>query len=266
MAFEISLLRIWAEGLMVVLVFMTLVWLWSVKLKNASIVDPFWGLGFVVAIMWYAFRVPMDDFHQWVLVILVMIWGFRLFTYLFLRNYGKEEDYRYRQFRKDYGEQRYWWVSFFQVFMLQGALLAFISVTLLGGLYPNQNGLYHLPVLIIAVFLWLVGFFFETVGDWQMYRFKSDPTNRGKVMDRGLWKYTRHPNYFGDTMVWWGFGLFAVYNGYWYTLAGSLVMTWLIINISGVAMLERDLVKRRTGYDEYIRKTPAFFPWFPSKR
>jgi steroid 5-alpha reductase family enzyme len=263
---ELSFWRLWLEGFIVVLAFMTLVWAWSVRLKNASIVDPFWGLGFVVAAMWYAFRLPMVSIHQWVLLLMVMVWGFRLFTYLFLRNYGKEEDYRYQQFRKNYGEDRYWWVSFFQVFMLQGVLLAFISVTLLGGLYPKPNGAGQWPVLVLAGLIWLVGFIFETVGDWQMYRFKSDPDNKGKIMDRGLWKYTRHPNYFGDTMVWWGYALFAVYNGYWYTLAGTLVMTWLIVNISGVAMLERNLIRRRPGYEEYIRKTPAFFPWFPSQK
>lgn len=259
----ISFWQLWAEAAGLVLVFMSMVWLVSVKVKNAGIVDPFWGLGFVLAATWYAWRLPLLNAYQLWLWSMVVIWGLRLFAYLFLRNFGKPEDYRYAQFRQNYGPERYWWFSFFQVFMLQGVLLAFISVTLLGALYPSEPG--KLVWLMAGITLFCIGFVFESVGDWQMARFKADPQNRQKVMDKGLWRFTRHPNYFGDTMVWWGFAAVAVYNGYPLAIAGALLMTWLIVKISGVAMLERNLKTRRPGYDDYIRRTPAFFPWFPKK-
>ncbi|MFN2395167.1 MAG: DUF1295 domain-containing protein [Bacteroidales bacterium] len=256
--------KLWLEGFIVVLVFMSLIWLWSIRLKNAGIVDPFWGLGFVLVTIWYAYRISLTEVHQLVLLAMVVIWGTRLFLYLFIRNYGKEEDYRYRQFRQNYGEKRYWWFSFFQVFMLQGILLTFISFSILGGMVMSQTG--HPAWFILSIIFWIVGFVFEAGGDYQMTRFKADPENAGKVMDKGFWRYTRHPNYFGDTMVWWGYALMAIYNGYWWTMAGSILMTWLIIRISGVALLEKNLKNRRKGYEEYIKQTPAFFPWFPSKK
>lgn len=259
------MINIWLEGFGVVIAFMTLIWIWSVRLQNAGIVDPFWGLGFVVVTGYYTWRIPIIETYQWVVAILVAIWGLRLFLYLLRRNFGKEEDYRYRQFRKNYGEHRYWWFSFFQVFLLQGVLLAFISVTILGAIYPLQSDRIPGFGFYAGALLWLTGFIFETVGDYQMARFKSDPSHKGKVMDRGLWRYTRHPNYFGDTMVWWGYGLMAIDNGYYWSVAGSMLMTFLIVRISGVAMLERNLKTRRPGYDQYIQRTSAFFPWFPKR-
>ena len=258
-----EIFKLWMEGFVVILVFMSLIWIWSVRLKNAGIVDPFWGLGFVVVTIWYAYRVSFTEAPQWVLLAMVAIWGTRLFLYLFIRNYGKEEDYRYQQFRRNYGEKRYWWFSFIQVFMLQGVLLSFISISILGGLFPSQTG--HPFWFILSIIFWTVGFVFEAGGDFQMARFKANPNNSGKVMDKGFWRFTRHPNYFGDTMVWWAYALMAVYNGYWWAIAGAGLMTLLIIRISGVAMLEKNLKTRRQGYDEYIKRTPAFFPWFPSK-
>ncbi|TVQ88901.1 MAG: DUF1295 domain-containing protein [Bacteroidetes bacterium] len=258
-----EILKLWLEGFAVVLVFMTLIWIWSVRIHNAGIVDPFWGMGFVTVTAWYAYRLNITEPHQWILLAMVAIWGLRLFLYLFLRNYGKEEDYRYQQFRSNYGEKRYWWFSFFQVFMLQGVLLAFISISILGGIFPSEQG--NTVWLIFSIIFWLVGFGFEAGGDYQMAKFKAEPGNKGKVMDKGLWRYTRHPNYFGDTMVWWAYALMAVYNGYWWAIAGAGLMTWLIIKISGVAMLEKNLKTRREGYEDYIKRTSAFFPWFPSK-
>ncbi len=259
--------KLWLEGFAVVLFFMTAIWLWSVSLKNAGIVDPFWGLGFVVVSWWFAWRLWPADLLQAIILGMVSLWGMRLFIYLFIRNYGKEEDYRYQQFRKNYGAHRYWWFSFFQVFMLQGVLLAFISVSILGGIFPQEGGPNNPTIIaVLAAVFWLIGFFFESVGDFQMARFKANPQNKGKVMDKGLWRYTRHPNYFGDAMVWWGFALFSVYNGYYWAIAGAVVMTWLLLKISGVAMLERNLKTRRPGYEQYIQRTPAFFPWFPRKQ
>jgi steroid 5-alpha reductase family enzyme len=197
-------------------------------------------------------------------LILLILWGIRLSAHIFKRNLGKEEDYRYQEFRKRYGEKRYWWFSFFQVFLLQGGLLWLISAPLLGvSLYSAEKPFGIVDV--IAFIFWLTGFVFEAGGDWQLSRFKSNPANRGKLLQTGLWKYTRHPNYFGDAMIWWGFALFSVAAGCYLPVLSALLMNWLLLRVSGVAMLERTLVQTKPSYEKYIRQTRAFFPWFPKQ-
>lgn len=256
-----DILPIAFEGLVLILAYMTLIWFWSLRLRNAGIVDPFWGLGFVILVWFYVPHMRMDSPEDYVLPVMTSIWGLRLFFYLFIRNYGKPEDHRYAGFRQHYGAHRYWWVSFFQVFMLQGILLWLVSSTLLGGLWGA--GPVHMVLYYTGIFLWLLGLLFESLGDYQLSRFKADPRHKGQVMDRGLWRYTRHPNYFGETMVWWGFGLIALARGNYWGFAGTLIMTWLLIRISGVAMLEPKLEQRLKGYAAYKGRTSAFFPWFP---
>lgn len=243
---------------------MTLLWIASVFLKNVSIVDCFWGIGFVLAAISYYLNTE-DHFTRKELVVgLVIIWGLRLSIYLGWRNWGKEEDYRYQQFRKDYGAKRYWWFSFFQVFLLQGVLSWIVSAPLLAAMYyMPSTPLNYIDYVAIAI--WVVGFAFEAGGDYQLARFKSNATNKGKLLQTGFWKYTRHPNYFGDAAVWWAFGLFAIAVGNYITLLGPILMTWLIIKISGVAMLERTLKDTKPQYNAYREKTNAFFPWFPKK-
>ncbi len=244
----------------ITLICMTLLWILSVKLTNASIVDIFWGMGFVIVNAVYFFLLEETFLRSILILVLVSLWGIRLTVYLGWRNSGKGEDYRYQEFRRTYGEKRYWWVSFFQVFLLQGALIMLISLPLLGAHYETSSN--ELVVLdYIAILIWIIGFFFETVGDLQMARFKSDPENKGKVMDKGLWKYTRHPNYFGDTAVWWAYGLFCIAAGSYWPVLGSIVMTILIIKVSGVSMLERTITDRRPDYADYIKKTSAFIQW-----
>ena len=243
---------------------MTLLWLVSVVLKNASIADPFWGLGFVIMSGFYFINGDGFESRKIFLLILVTIWGLRLSAWLAWRNSGKGEDFRYRQFRKNYGEKRYWWVSFFQVFMLQGILMWLVSAPLLGAYY--YGGTKVLNILDFAgILLWVTGFVFEAGGDYQLARFKTDPSNKGKVLDKGFWRFTRHPNYFGDASVWWGYGLICLATGSWVPLLGSILMTLLVIRVSGVVMLERTLKNNKPGYEEYIRKTSAFIPWFPRK-
>jgi len=147
---------------------------------------------------------------------------------------------------------------------LQGGLMMIISLPLLGiALKTNSDALNLFDYL--AIFIWIIGFIFEAVGDYQLNAFKRQPENKGKLLTTGLWRYTRHPNYFGDAAVWWGFGLLAIASGaYWYSL-GALIMTYLIIKISGVALLERSLSDVKPGYEDYIRTTSAFFPWIPKK-
>ncbi|NNC69427.1 MAG: DUF1295 domain-containing protein, partial [Flavobacteriaceae bacterium] len=179
--------------------------------------------------------------------------------------WNKEEDYRYQQFRNDYGAQRYWWFSFFQVFLLQGFLLWLISAPLLAAIYFGSTT--SLNILdYVAILFWLIGFTFEAGGDYQLAKFKSNPENKGKLLTSGFWKYTRHPNYFGDATVWWAFGLFSIAAGAYLPILSSILMSLLIIKISGVAMLEKTLKHTKPEYKEYIERTNAFFPWFPKKK
>ncbi len=257
-------ISIFLFGLAVVMLQMTLLWLLSVQLKNVSIVDPFWGLGFVLAACCYfLFKQGLPE-RSILVLILVTIWGLRLFFHLVIRNWNKGEDYRYAQFRKDYGPKRYWWFSFFQVFLLQGLLLWIISAPLLAAMYYGAQGDFNFFDLLGVVF-WSIGILFEAGGDYQLARFKKDPQNKGKLLTTGLWRYTRHPNYFGDAAIWWGFGCFSVASGSYWPLISSILMSWLLLKVSGVALLERNLKQHKPGYEDYVKKTSAFIPWFPKK-
>lgn len=256
--------EVYFSGLIVILVMMFILWVFSVILKNVSIVDYFWGPGFILAATYYYLNSDGNIVRKNTIFILTIIWGLRLAVYLLWRNRGKGEDFRYRQFRESYGEHRYWWISFFQTFMLQGILMWLISAPLLGAMYYGKNigfGFFD----IAGIIFWLTGLFFEAVGDLQMARFKAADKNKGTVMNKGLWRYTRHPNYFGDTSVWWGYGLICLAAASYLPVLGSLLMTALIIKVSGVALLEKSMVERKPDYKEYIEKTSAFIPWFPKK-
>jgi steroid 5-alpha reductase family enzyme len=259
-----SFSQVYLQALLIILFLMSLVWMISTIIKNVSIVDYFWGLGFVVSCCFYFINTEGNETRKILLTSLVSIWGLRLSVYLFWRNRGKGEDFRYREFRKKYGENRYWWVSFFQTFLLQGILMWLISAPLLGAQFSGENHPIAIPDYL-GIVLWIIGFSFEAGGDLQLAWFRTNPENRGKVLDKGFWKYTRHPNYFGDAAIWWGFGLMSVSAGNWLPFLGSLLMTGLIIRVSGVALLEKTLVEQKPQYREYIRKTSSFLPWFPKK-
>jgi len=248
----------------VVLGMMTVLWLVSLALKNSSIVDIFWGAGFVL-FSWVAFFLTPEGFlpRKLILVTLVTLWGLRLSIYILLRNWKKPEDFRYQKWREQHGKN-WWWYSYLQVFLLQGGLMWIIAAPLLAAMV-SPNAPSHLVVGDYAgVFLWLIGFFFESVGDWQLKRFKADPANKGKVLDRGVWKYTRHPNYFGDAAQWWGFYFLAASAGAWWTIFSPILMTTLLVRVSGVKLLEKTL-ETRPGYKEYVARTSAFIPWFQKK-
>lgn len=254
--------QLYLAGGAAILALMTLLWVWSVAVRDASLVDLFWGPGFSLPALVY-FALGDGDFgRRALLTTLVMIWGLRLGLHLYRRNLGKGEDYRYQAWRRQYGAA-YWWVSFFQVYLLQGGLMWLISAPLLAaqlGPAPALNLLDGLGALV-----WGVGFLFEAVGDWQLARFKADPANAGQVMDRGLWRYTRHPNYFGDACLWWGHWLIACSAPWgWATAFAPALMTFLLLRVSGVALLEQNLF-RRPGYREYVARTSAFFPWPPKR-
>jgi steroid 5-alpha reductase family enzyme len=260
----VTFLNIYLQALLVIMMLMFLLWIISIILKNVSIVDLFWGFGFVLVSIFYFFNTHGNITRKVILVTLVSIWGLRLSSYLTWRNYGKGEDFRYREFRRKYGRKRYWWISFFQVFILQGLLMWLISAPLLGAQFYEKNE--SLNFLDFAgMILWLTGFIFEAGGDYQLSVFKADPSNKGKVLNKGFWHYTRHPNYFGDTMVWWGYGLICLAAGSIWPVFGSVLMTGLIIKISGVALLEKSLKEQKPQYQEYIKNTSAFIPWFPKK-
>jgi steroid 5-alpha reductase family enzyme len=234
-------------------------WVVSLAIRDASIVDIVWGLGFVL-VAWVSFAVADgSDARRALVVVLTTLWGVRLAGYLAWRNLGQGEDYRYQAMRRRHGA-RFGLVSLFLVFGLQGLGMWTVSLPVQAAQVPDTpSGLVALDYVGLA--LWCAGMFFETVGDLQLARFRSDPSNGGKVMDRGLWRYTRHPNYFGDFCVWWGLGAIALATGEaWWALAGPLVMTVLLMRVSGVPMLERHMRKRRPGYEDYARRTSAFFP------
>lgn len=236
-------------------------WLVSVRIRNASIVDITWGLGFVLVAWVVRWQGHTNTARQWLLVAMVTVWGLRLAGYLFWRNHGQPEDYRYRAMRKRYGD-RFPVVSLITVFVLQGVLMWIVSLPVQLGQVRDRPGVG--AVAVVGAVLWLVGMVFEGVGDLQLARFKSDPTNDSKVMDHGLWRYTRHPNYFGDACVWWGTALVAAESrtGAW-GLIGALVMTVLLLRVSGVALLEKSLRKRKPDYQAYVERTSAFFPLPP---
>ena len=252
------------QAAIIILVLVTLLWIWSVFIKNVSIVDIFWGFGFVVVNVFYVLMSGDLNARKILILALVSIWGLRLSIYLAFRNLGKGEDFRYQEFRRNFGPKRYWWFSFFQAFLLQGALIMMISLPLLGISTSNSSG--DLKVLdYIGIIVWIIGFSFEAGGDFQLAHFKKDIKNKGKVLNIGFWKYTRHPNYFGDAAVWWAYALLSIAAGGYWQVIGSVIMTLLIIKISGVSLLEKTLKKTKPQYKEYIQKTNSFFPWFPKK-
>ena len=257
-------MTLFLQATLIILVLVTLLWIWSVIIKNVSIVDLFWGFGFVVINAFYVFMSGELNTRKILILILVSLWGLRLAIYLAWRNIGKGEDFRYQEFRRNYGPERYWWFSFFQTFLLQGALIMIVSLPLLGINSSTSSG--DLNVLdYIGIVVWIIGFSFEAGGDFQLARFKKDPANKGKVLNTGFWKYTRHPNYFGDSAVWWSYAIFSMAAGSYWQIIGSVVMTLLIIKVSGVALLEKTLKNTKPQYREYVQKTSSFFPWFPKK-
>ena len=251
-------------SLVVVAIATVALWLVSLQLRDASIADPFWGTGFIF-VSWTA--VMYNGVTNWravLLAVLITIWGLRLSLFLLWRSRGHGEDSRYVAMRTHHG-QRFWWVSLFTVFLLQGVLLWFVAMPI-QVVAAGESGATVGMLDALGVLVWLVGLIFESVGDWQLARFKSDPGNAGKVLDSGLWRYTRHPNYFGDFCVWWGIFLIAASGGYWWTIASPLLMSFLLMKVSGVALLEKTIVNRRPKYEDYIRRTNAFFPGLPKKQ
>ena len=246
-----------------VFVYMIAVFLIAVLAKDNSIVDVAWGPGFIlVAVVTFWLR-PGSEARHLLITLLVAIWGLRLAIHIYLRNRGRGEDFRYAKWRKDWGR---WFIprSFFQVFMLQGIFMLIISSPLVLVNRSPESGLTLLDAL--GGILWLIGFLFEAIGDYELKRFKQKPESKGKIMTTGLWKYTRHPNYFGEAALWWGIWLIALsVDSGWAAVISPLTISFLLLKVSGVTMLE----KKYAGNEEfaaYARRTSPFFPWFPKKK
>ena len=241
-------------------VLMVLLWFASLALRDVSIVDGFWGFGFVVIAGTTFFLTGDVTNRKTLLLALTSAWGLRLTAYLARRKFGAPEDYRYHAMRDRIGP-RFWIVSLAIVFGLQGVIMNVVALPLLAG-QLDDSPLGWLDAVGFAV--WGVGFLFEAVGDLQLARFKGDPRYEDKVLDHGLWRYTRHPNYFGNFMVWWGIYLISVGAGNtWWTIISPLLMSFLLLRVSGVTLLESSLRERKAGYAEYAARTSTFFPWPP---
>jgi steroid 5-alpha reductase family enzyme len=237
-------------------------WLASVARRDVSIVDSLWSLFFLTGALVYAALAGAGGARTLLVLALVLLWALRLAAYLTWRNWGEPEDRRYQAIRAR-NEPGFEWKSVYLVFGLQ-VLLAWICAlpvyAALGGAAPLG------PLDYAGAALWLAGFCFETVADWQLARFRADPASRGRVLDTGLWRYTRHPNYFGEALLWWGLYLVAVAAGGAWTVFAPLLLTWLLLRVSGVTLLEQDIHERRPAYRDYVARTSAFLPWPPRER
>lgn len=259
-----ALLGVLGPTLAAVAALFFVLWLVSLALRDASIVDIFWGLAFVTIAAAAHAVTPAPAPRATLVLVLVGLWGARLAVYLAWRNWGQGEDYRYQAMRRRHGA-RFARVSLYTVFGLQAALSWVVSLPVQAAIAaPEPVALGVLDAL--GVLLVAIGLVFESVGDFQLARFKADPANRGRVMDRGLWAWTRHPNYFGDAVVWWGlFAIACATPGGALTVVGPALMTFLLVRVSGVALLERTIRKRRPEYDDYVRRTSAFLPRPPRR-
>ncbi len=239
-------------------------WLLSIASRDASIVDVFWGLGFVLVA---ALSNSEDGYapRQAIVGLLVSLWGIRLAVHLLLRNRGKGEDPRYQAMRKRW-KNRFPIVSLVTVFVFQGTGMVIVSLPIQATMRATSPANIT-PLDVIGAVLCAGGIAFEAIGDLQLTRFKAKRGNGKKVMDKGLWRYTRHPNYFGDALMWWGFGLVAIAVQAWWALVGPALMTFLLVRVSGLALLERRMIKakKRPDYAAYIARTSAFVPMPPKK-
>ncbi len=246
----------WLLGLALIAALGVLAWGVSLKLRDVSIVDSLWSLMFLLAAIAYFLSAAQPGPRAWLVLALVGIWAVRLSAYITWRNWGEGEDHRYQEIRRN-NEPNFEVKSLYIVFGLQGLLASVISLPLMAAIM-GQTALGWLDVF--GVTLWVAGFLFEAGGDYQLAKFRSDPANAGRVLDTGFWRYTRHPNYFGDFCVWWGFFAMALAAGGWWTVISPLIMSFLLMKVSGVAMLEKTIRERRPDYSDYLQSTNAFFP------
>ena len=251
--------HIYFISLVAITAFAMLGWVISLLRNNVTHVDSMWSLFFVIATFTSVVLATETSMRAQILLILVSIWALRLFVYLTWRNWGPHEDHRYVQIRNN-NQPNFWLKSIVIIFGLQAVLAWIISMALFGAVTSDKpiNTLDYIGILLV-----ILGFIWETIGDWQLSSFKANPSNKGKVLNTGLWRYSRHPNYFGEFCIWWGFYVIAVAAGAWWSVISPLLMTLLLLKVSGVSLLESTIIERRPAYAEYIKNTNAFMPWFP---
>jgi steroid 5-alpha reductase family enzyme len=245
---------------------MNLIFILSLIKKNASIVDIAWGAGFVLvtasALLFFTFRQQSLDSRKILTAVLITIWGSRLSWHIYQRNKGKPEDFRYAAWRQKWGKN-FVLRSYFQIFLLQGFFLYLIVLPALFIIRDRFDGLNHLDAFGLLV--WLTGFFFEATADAQLKKFKKKPENKGKLIATGLWKYSRHPNYFGESVMWWGIFLIGLNAaGGWLGVTSPLTITILLTLVSGVPLLEKKYLGS-PAFKAYKATTSAFFPLPPKK-
>lgn len=247
------------SGLVVAVVLMGLGWVLSVVRRDVSIVDALWGPVVVATGVAQLLAVAQPSPRGWLAASLAAVWALRLSTHVLVRNHGRAEDRRYREIRAR-NEPGFWWKSLYLVFGLQAVLAWIVALPLLGAaLSTGPLG----PVDALGVALWATGLAIETAADVQLYRFQRSAGAERGVMDQGLWRYSRHPNYFGEFCLWWGLWLIALAGGAWWTALGPALLTLLLLRVSGVALTEKDIASRRPDYQAYVRRTSAFFPRLP---
>ncbi len=240
-------------------------------IKNNAIVDLGWGMGFVVtAFLIIIFRwsttaeapSPID----FLLLAITAMWGLRLSFHIFKRNHNKPEDFRYAAWRQEWGV----WVvprAFLQVYLLQGFMMLIIGSPVFYALNRSKltMGAGPLTLLAIGQIIWLIGYYFEVIGDRQLAQFKMNPKNKGTILQTGLWKITRHPNYFGEATMWWGISIMVIAStGWWFSLLSPVIITYLLLFVSGVPLLEKKYAGR-ADFEAYCLRTSKFLPWFPKK-
>lgn len=253
--------KIYLTGLLAISLFSLAGWVLSLIRNNVTHVDSMWSL--FIGMSAYTYALFFYDLAPRTVLVLVLVtaWALRLCIYLTWRNWTPHEDHRYASIRKN-NEPFFWLKSLYIVFGLQAVLAWLISMPLFGAIAPASDAsLSALGVFdYLGALIVLVGFVWQTIADWQLANFKSHPDNKGKVLDSGLWRYSRHPNYFGECCIWWGFYLIALSAGSWWSVLSPILMTLLLLKVSGVALLEKDIGERRPAYVEYIKKTNAFIP------
>lgn len=256
------MLKVFLFQLLVIFLYAISWFVLAVLRDRNDVADIAWGGGFVLAAITANIVGGTQDPRSTLIITLVIIWGFRLMLHISIRNHGKPEDHRYRAWREDWGDS-FLVRSFLQVFLLQGFLLLIISLPVTYAI-TNMGPRIGIPGAI-GCFVWLIGFLFEAVGDYQLLHFKKDPANKGRIMKYGLWRFTRHPNYFGEVTLWWGIFLICLpVPGSLWTVVGPLTITWLILRVSGTPLLEKRYIDN-PEYADYIKKTSPFFP-LPPKR
>ena len=247
---------------LLIFVYMTGLFLIALARRDNSLADIGWGIGFILVAALSLVLEPGWTFRRMLVDVLVTAWGLRLAVYVFLRNRKRGEDFRYAKWRREWGRS-FVLRSYLQVFMLQGLILLIIAYPII--LVSHSPDRTWTLLDTIGFVVWIVGIFFETVGDEQLRRFRREPANRGRIITSGLWKTTRHPNYFGEATMWWGIFLIALSapDG-WTAVISPAVITFMLLRVSGVTMLEKKYADN-PDFAAYARKTSAFVPWFPKK-